>query len=82
METSEILKKLLEEDFGIRADSAGPDSRFVELGFDSLDILELTMLVEETFDIELTDPEAEACETLQQAVTLIDSKVNAGLAGV
>jgi acyl carrier protein len=47
-----------------------------DLRFDSLDLIELVMEVEEEFDIEVDDEEAEACLTVRQAVELIDRKLS------
>ena len=50
------------------------DSRFVEdLGADSLDVVELVMALEEKFDIEIPDEDAEKITTVQAAIDYINS---------
>jgi acyl carrier protein len=50
------------------------DSKIADdLGADSLDMIELVMSLEEEFDIEISDEEAEKVETVKDAVALIDS---------
>lgn len=51
------------------------ESRFVEdLGADSIDTVEIFVQVENEFDIEITDEEAEKIETVQQLLDLIEEK--------
>lgn len=52
------------------------DQRFIEdLGGDSLDVVELTMLFEERFNVNISDVEMENCDTVGKAITLIQSKI-------
>ncbi len=52
-----------------------PEANFQnDLGADSLDIVELVMALEEAFDIEIPDEEAEKISTVQDAVSYIDQK--------
>ncbi|MDD2358633.1 MAG: acyl carrier protein, partial [Thiovulaceae bacterium] len=51
------------------------DSKFVEdLGADSLDVVELVMALEEKFDIEIPDDEAEKIQTVKDVMNYIESK--------
>ena len=51
------------------------DAKFVEdLGADSLDVVELVMALEEKFDIEIPDDEAEKIQTVADVVAYIESK--------
>lgn len=52
-----------------------------DLGADSLDIIEITMNVEEAFNIEITDDEMLAINTVGESVNLVDSKLAAKAAG-
>ena len=53
------------------------DSKFIEdLGADSLDVVELVMALEEEFDIEIPDDEAEKIATVQDATNYINSRTN------
>ncbi|WP_285288907.1 acyl carrier protein [Alloacidobacterium dinghuense] len=53
-----------------------PQSRFFkDLGADDLDSVELVMVAEEAFDIEITDEEAEKIETVQDMVHVVEVKI-------
>jgi acyl carrier protein len=59
---------------GVDKDSLTRDTRFVEdLGADSLDLVELVMEFEDTFEITITDDEAENIKTLGQAIDFVKS---------
>ena len=65
----EIIAKQLADDIEVK-----DNSRFIEdLGFDSLDLVELMMALEEEFDLEIADEEAEKISTVQEAVNYINS---------
>jgi len=54
-------------------DEVKPESRFVEdLGADSLDVVEMIMALEEKFEIEIPDSEAENIKTVQDVVDYIE----------
>lgn len=54
-------------------------TRFVDdLGADSLALVELTLVFEETFDIDIPDGEADAIRTVREAVTVVEKYVRAG----
>nr|YP_010337925.1 acyl carrier protein [Timspurckia oligopyrenoides]UNJ17510.1 acyl carrier protein [Timspurckia oligopyrenoides] len=80
MEEQEIFDKvqnIVAHQLGVEIDQITQDANFVtELGADSLDTVELVMSIEEEFDIEILDEDAENIATLQQAVSLIKTKVN------
>lgn len=70
------VKELVVEQLGVSADEVKPESSFMEsLGADSLDITELIMAMEEEFDIEIDDEDAQKIVTVQDAVNYIKSKV-------
>jgi len=55
-----------------------PQSKFVEdLGADSLDVVELVMALEEEFDMEIPDEDAEKIATVGEAVSYIESHAEA-----
>lgn len=57
---------------GLREDEIKLDSRFVDdLGADSLDTIELVMALEEEFEMEISDEDAEQITTVQQAIDYI-----------
>jgi len=69
------VKELVVEQLGVSADEVKPESSFVEsLGADSLDLTELIMAMEEEFDIEIDDEDAQKIATVQDAVNYIKSK--------
>jgi len=70
----ERVKKIVVEQLGVKDDEVGLEASFVDdLGADSLDTVELVMALEEEFDCEIPDDEAEKITTVQQAVDYINS---------
>jgi len=68
----EKVKKIIAEKLSVELDEVIPDASFVDdLGADSLDLVELIMAMEESFDIEISDDEAEKLQTVQDAITYI-----------
>ncbi|MDD5158116.1 acyl carrier protein [Sulfurimonas sp.] len=69
------IKEVVVEQLGVSADEVKEDAKFVEdLGADSLDVVELVMALEEKFDIEIPDDEAEKIRTVRDVVNYIESK--------
>lgn len=68
----ERVKKIVVEQLGVKEDDVSNDSKFVDdLGADSLDTVELVMALEEEFETEIPDEEAEKITTIQQAIDYI-----------
>jgi acyl carrier protein len=68
----EKVKKIIVEQLGVEEDEVTMESSFIDdLGADSLDIVELIMALEEEFDIEIPDSEAEKIATVGDAVEYI-----------
>ncbi len=68
------VKAVVVEQLNVSADEVKPESKFVEdLGADSLDVVELVMALEEKFDVEIPDDQAEKIQTVQNAVEFIES---------
>ncbi len=68
------VKDIIVEQLGVDAAQVKPESSFVnDLGADSLDTVELVMALEEAFDMEIPDEEAEKIQTVTQAVNYIKS---------
>ena len=68
------VKKIVAEQLGVNEADVKNESSFVnDLGADSLDTVELVMALEEEFEIEIPDEEAEKITTVQQAVDYIKS---------
>lgn len=71
----ERVTTIVVEQLGVKADSVKMTSSFIDdLGADSLDTVELVMALEEEFDVEIQDEEAEKILTIQDAVDFIKSK--------
>ena len=61
---SEKLRGLMAEQLGVEPGEIKPDSNILEdLGADSLDVVEMVMAIEDAFDIEIEDSDAEAMRT-------------------
>lgn len=72
----ERVKKIVIEQLGVNEDQVTLEASFVDdLGADSLDTVELVMLLEEEFDTEIPDDEAEKINTVQAAVSYIKANV-------
>ena len=66
--------EVLTEEFGIEADQVTPDATFEALGLDSLDVVELTLVLEEKTGVKLEDEELEDVRTVQDAMTKVQEK--------
>ena len=77
MTRDEILKKVQEitsEQLGVDESQITPEAKFVDdLGADSLDTVELIMALEEEFNLEISDEEAEKLTTVQKVVDYIEA---------
>ena len=70
----ERVKKIIGEQLGVKEEDVKPEASFVDdLGADSLDTVELVMALEEEFDTEIPDEEAEKITTVQAAIDYINS---------
>jgi acyl carrier protein len=66
------IKPIIAEQLGIREDEVIPTAKFVEdLGGDSLDAVELTMALEETFGIEIPDEDVDNMKTVDDVLTYL-----------
>ncbi len=71
---AERVQKIVVEQLGVKDDEVTLDASFVDdLGADSLDTVELVMALEEEFECEIPDEEAEKITTVQQAVEYINA---------
>ena len=74
-EVADKVKKIIVEQLGVSEDEIKPESAFVEdLGADSLDLTELIMAIEEEFDIEIADDDAQKIVKVQDAIDYIENK--------
>ncbi|RLA47961.1 MAG: acyl carrier protein [Gammaproteobacteria bacterium] len=73
---NERVIKMVAEQLGVKEEDVKPDSSFVEdLGADSLDTVELIMALEEEFDTEIPDEEAEKLASVQDAISYISKNL-------
>ena len=73
----EKLKEIIADVFNVNADEITMDTTFVDdLGADSLDIFQIIMGIEETYDIEIDNEEAEKIVTVGDAVEQIKNATN------
>ena len=70
------VKQIIVEQLGVDAAEVTPNAHFVnDLGADSLDTVELVMALEEEFDTEIPDEQAEKIQTVGQAIDYIEAKL-------
>jgi acyl carrier protein len=68
---------LIVEQLGVSKEEAVAGASFIDdLGADSLDIVELVMTLEETFDIEIPDDDAEKMQTIGDAIDYLKERVD------
>ncbi|HSG96508.1 MAG TPA: acyl carrier protein [Woeseiaceae bacterium] len=75
----EQVKSIVAEQLGVKEDEVTNDASFVDdLGADSLDTVELVMALEEEFETEIPDEEAENITTVQQAIDFVTARQSEG----
>ncbi len=73
MGAEEKVKKIIIDQLGANPEQVTPEASFIDdLGADSLDTVELVMALEEEFDIEIPDEDAEKITTVGQAIEYIE----------
>ncbi|KAI8112754.1 hypothetical protein M9434_004074 [Picochlorum sp. BPE23] len=70
------VREIIAEQLGTDLDTVAPESKFVDLGADSLDTVEIMMALEEKFDLQLDEEGAEKISTVQEAADLIAEQIN------
>jgi acyl carrier protein len=69
------IKKIIEEQLGVEGERIKPEASFIDdLGADSLDIVELVMAMEEEFDLEIPDEDAEKLKTVSDVTKYLQGK--------
>ena len=69
------VKEIVTEQLGVKAEEVKNDASFVDdLGADSLDTVELVMALEEEFEIEIPDENAEKITTVQEAIDFVTDR--------
>ena len=72
----ERVSEMIIEQLGATKEEIVPEASFIDdLGADSLDIVELVMAMEETFDIEIPDEDAEKIQTIGDAVAYLRARL-------
>lgn len=75
MSVEEKVKEIISKQLGVDTDKITAESSFIDdLGADSLDTVELVMALEEAFNIEIPDEDAENILKVQDAIKYIDEK--------
>lgn len=79
MALEDRIAELIVDQLGVTKEEIVPEASFIDdLGADSLDIVELVMAMEETFDIEIPDDDAEKIQTIGDALSYLKERVGAG----
>lgn len=74
-EIKTIIYTIISEQLGISEDQLSPESHLInDLGADSLDVVELTMTLEEKFSIQIADEDAQKMKTVSDILSYIESK--------
>lgn len=76
MSLEQRVTDLIVEQLGVSREQVVPKASFIDdLGADSLDIVELVMLLEESFELEIPDEDAERMRTIGDAVTYLQERL-------
>lgn len=74
-EITERVKSIIVDQLGVSLEEVTPEASFIEdLGADSLDIVELIMALEEEYNIEIPDEDAEKIQTVQDVTSYIEAR--------
>jgi acyl carrier protein len=78
MELENRITEIIVEQLGVAREEVVPEASFIDdLGADSLDIVELVMAMEEEFDVEIPDDDAEKIQTIGDAISYLKEKLAA-----
>ena len=75
MDTMKKLKEMISQQTGIEEDKLSENTTMEDIMADSLDTVELLMSVEESFDIDISDAEAQKLSSLGELENLIEEKL-------
>ena len=76
MNIEKKVKQIIAEQLGISEEEVASEASFIEeLGADSLDIVELVMAMEEEFEVEIPDEDAEKLLTVQNAIDYVKKRI-------
>jgi acyl carrier protein len=77
MSVEDKVKEIILDQLGVDEKQVNPEASFIDdLGADSLDTVELVMALEEEFDVEIPDEDAEKIGTVQNAIDYIKDHTN------
>jgi acyl carrier protein len=77
MALDDRVTEIIMEQLGVSREEIRPEASFIDdLGADSLDIVELVMAMEEEFDIEIPDEEAEKIQTIADATNYLKAQLD------
>jgi acyl carrier protein len=77
MSIEERVKQIIVEQLGVNESEVTPEAKFVDdLGADSLDLVELVMALEEEYNTEISDEDAEKIQTVGDAIKYIQSRAS------
>jgi acyl carrier protein len=75
MSVEEQVKKIIAEKLSVELEEVVPEASFVDdLGADSLDLVELIMSMEEEFDTDISDEDAEQITTVKDAIDYVNKQ--------
>jgi acyl carrier protein len=78
MALEDRVTEIIVEQLGVAKEEVVPEASFIDdLGADSLDIVELVMAMEEEFDVEIPDDDAEKIQTIGDAISYLKEKLAA-----
>ena len=77
MALEQRMTEIIVQQLGVSKEEVAPESSFIDdLGADSLDIVELVMRMEDEFDIEILDEDAEKIQTIGDAIAYLKERVS------
>jgi acyl carrier protein len=71
MVSEAAVRVAIAEHLGVPSEQVVDEAAFRTLGADSLDLIELTLLLEQQFDVQIPDDDAHRCSTVGEAVALV-----------
>jgi acyl carrier protein len=78
MAVADKVKSIIAEQLGVKIEEVKPEASFIDdLGADSLDTVELIMALEEEFNVEIPDEDAEKMTKVSDAIAYVESKSKA-----
>jgi acyl carrier protein len=78
MALEDRVTEIIVEQLGVTREDLAPEASFIDdLGADSLDIVELVMAMEEEFDVEIPDDDAEKIQTIGDAIAYLKDRAEA-----